>query len=39
VVCIITGHGLKDPERAISVMQRPVSIKPEMSAILKHLSF
>ncbi len=39
VVCIITGHGLKDPERAISAMPRPISVKPDMKEILKHLSF
>jgi threonine synthase len=39
VVAIITGHGLKDPDRAISVMPRPVSVKPEMKAILAHLRF
>lgn len=39
VVCIITGHGLKDPERAISTTPRPVSVKPDIKEILKHLSF
>lgn len=38
VVCIITGHGLKDPECAVSMMPRPVSVKPTMKAILEHLS-
>lgn len=39
IVAIITGHGLKDPDRAISVMPRPVSVKPEKKAILEHLTF
>lgn len=39
VVCIITGHGLKDPDRAIAVMPRPVSVKPDMPAILEHIRF
>ncbi len=39
VVCIITGHGLKDPDRAIAVMPRPVSVKPEMKAIMENLKF
>lgn len=39
VVCIVTGHGLKDPDRAIAVMPRPVSVKPEMGVILKQLRF
>jgi threonine synthase len=37
VVCVITGHGLKDPERAISVMERPKSVKPKIKDVLKHL--
>jgi threonine synthase len=39
VVAIITGHGLKDPDRAIAVMPRPVSVKAETRAILGHLKF
>jgi len=39
VVAIITGHGLKDPDRAISVMPRPVSVKPDLNAILGQLKF
>ena len=39
VVCIITGHGLKDPDRAMAVMPRPLSVKAETKAILAHLSF
>lgn len=38
VVCIITGHGLKDPERAISIMPRPVMVKPEIKSILSLLN-
>lgn len=37
VVCIITGHGLKDPERAIAMSPKPVTIKAEMKEILKHM--
>lgn len=37
IVCIITGHGLKDPERAISMMPRPVTVKADMKSILSHL--
>ena len=39
VVAIITGHGLKDPDRAIAVMPRPVSVKPDMKEILAQLKF
>ncbi len=39
VVSIITGHGLKDPDRAISSMPRPVSVKADIKSILAHLQF
>lgn len=39
IACIITGHGLKDPDRAIAVMPRPLSVKASTSAILQHLAF
>lgn len=39
VVCVITGHGLKDPERAIATISRPVPIKADIREILKRLSF
>ncbi|MCG3205170.1 MAG: Threonine synthase [Elusimicrobia bacterium] len=34
VVAIITGHGLKDPDRAIAVMPRPLSVKADVKSIL-----
>jgi threonine synthase len=37
VVCIITGHGLKDPERAISMLPRPAIVRPDKNAILQHM--
>jgi len=39
VVCIITGHGLKDPEQALSVTNRPIIVQPKVQEILKHLDF
>ena len=33
VVCIATGHMLKDPEEAIEVSERPVEVQAE--AVLK----
>lgn len=39
IVCILTGHGLKDPDRAIKSVKQPVSVKPEMSAILREIGF
>lgn len=35
VVCILTGHGLKDPDRAISSAPKPISVKPDIKEILK----
>ena len=36
VVCVLTGHGLKDPDRAIkSVEFKPVVVKPDLKAIMK----
>ena len=35
VVCILTGHGLKDPERAISSFRVPKPLPPSPSAISK----
>ena len=32
VVCVLTGHGLKDPEWAISDSEEPVTIPPEAEA-------
>ncbi|HRY29697.1 MAG TPA: threonine synthase [Elusimicrobiota bacterium] len=37
VVCILTGHGLKDPDRAMAVMPAPKSVEPRADAILKEL--
>jgi threonine synthase len=36
-VCILTGHGLKDPDRALAVMPKPRSVQPTIDAILKEL--
>jgi threonine synthase len=37
VVCILTGHGLKDPDRAISTIKKPKVVKPELKAVLKEI--
>jgi threonine synthase len=37
VVCTLTGHGLKDPDRAVALSGKPVLVKPEMGEILKAL--
>ena len=33
VVCVTTGHGLKDPDTAISQSEKPVEVDAEMTAI------
>ncbi len=35
VVCILTGNGLKDPDRAIAVAAAPVVVENDLDAILK----
>jgi threonine synthase len=35
IVCILTGHGLKDPDRAIETIKKPKVVKPTMKAVLK----
>jgi threonine synthase len=35
VVCILTGHGLKDPDRAIACAAKPIRVKPQIKEILK----
>ena len=37
VVCILTGHGLKDPEWAISGASHPGTVSPEPEAIAAEL--
>ncbi len=34
IVCILTGHGLKDPDRAISALSKPKSVKAELRSVL-----
>lgn len=36
IVCVLTGHGLKDPDRAIkSVEFKPVVVKPDLKSIMR----
>ncbi len=35
VVCILTGHGLKDPERAITSVKAPRALPPDLTVITK----
>ena len=33
VVCVTTGHGLKDPDTAIRMSEKPVEVEAEVEAI------
>lgn len=33
-VCILTGHGLKDPDRALAVVEEPIVVPARMESIL-----
>ncbi len=37
VVCVLTGHGLKDPDIAISQIQVPTVVDADLSAVLEEL--
>ncbi|MCX5678267.1 MAG: threonine synthase [Candidatus Omnitrophica bacterium] len=37
IVCILTGHGLKDPDRAIASVARPITLEPKVELILKEI--
>lgn len=37
VVCVLTGHGLKDPDWAIAGAPRPLTVEASIGPILEHL--
>jgi threonine synthase len=37
VVCVLTGHGLKDPERAIKSIEKPLVLDPDYKRIVKEI--
>jgi len=39
IVCILTGHGLKDPDRAIKTIKEPKIVKPNLKAIIKEIGY
>ena len=39
IVLTITGHGLKDPDIAIRVSQKPTSLPPKKEQVLEYLDF
>jgi len=39
VVCILTGHGLKDPDRAIASVEKPKVVEADLKAVLKEIGY
>ena len=39
IVCTLTGHGLKDPDTAIRVSAKPVSIKGDLDEVIRVLGY
>ncbi|MBW3622608.1 MAG: threonine synthase [Armatimonadetes bacterium] len=39
IVCVLTGHGLKDPDRALAVVEKPTSIPATEEAVVKAIGF
>lgn len=39
IVCTLTGHGLKDPDRAIKYARPPIKVKDTIENVLKVLNF
>ena len=37
VVCILTGHGLKDPARAIAWAEEPAAVEADMEKVVEFL--
>jgi len=37
IVCVLTGHGLKDPDRAIASLKKPRIIKAEINSVIRAL--
>ena len=39
ITCILTGHGLKDPDRAIKSVKNPKIVKPNLKTILREIGY
>ncbi len=39
IVCILTGHGLKDPDRAILSIKKPKVVSADIKAVLKEIGY
>ena len=38
IVCVLTGHGLKDPDRAIASVEKPKVIANDLGAVLEEIN-
>jgi threonine synthase len=39
IVCVLTGHGLKDPDRAIASVKKPKVLAAKLGTIVKEIGF
>ena len=39
IVCVLTGHGLKDPDRAIATIKKPKVLPANLGAVAKEIGF
>ena len=39
IVCVLTGHGLKDPGRAIASVKKPKAVKAKLSSIIREMGY
>ncbi|NQU95247.1 MAG: threonine synthase [Candidatus Omnitrophica bacterium] len=39
IVCVLTGHGLKDPDRAIASIKKPKSLPAELDQVVREIGF
>ncbi len=39
IVCVLTGHGLKDPDRAIATVKKPKVLPAKIEAVVKEIGF
>lgn len=39
IVCVLTGHGLKDPDRAIESVKKPKTVPNNVGAVLKEIGY
>ena len=37
IVCVLTGHGLKDPDRAVESVKPPAAVPPTLKAVLRKI--